>query len=211
MCVFDVASGDELTRIHHAEDLKQVALSPDGRMIASTSGDKKLYLWDAKGAALRSMEHPDTPWSVAFSPDGRRIASGTGGTLIGKRSDMSVDVSKDNSLREWDVATGKLLRTMPGHTNVVASLAYSPDGRLIASASFDRSLRLWDAESGRELSRATGEGWFTKAIFSYDGKRILASGGALKDVAKSKWFEFPNERVRVYDIVAVPQAGANKK
>ncbi len=104
VCVFDVASGDELVRIHHAEDLKQVALSPDGRMIASTSADKKLYLWDAKGAALRSLEHPATPWSVAFSPDGRRIISGTGGTLIGKRSDMSVDVSKDNALREWDVA-----------------------------------------------------------------------------------------------------------
>ena len=202
-CVFDVASGDELLRLKHAGELKQVAFSRDGKRIASTSVDNKLYLWDTtSGKLLRTIEHPAVPWSVAFSPDGRRVATGTGGTLIGKHSDMSVDRSKDNSVRQWDVETGQLVREMPGHTNVVASLAYSPDGKTIVSGSFDRTLRLWDAESGRELSKSDGEGWFTKAVFSSDGKRVLAGGGALKDVEKNRWFEYPNERVRLFEIVA---------
>ncbi len=211
-CVFDVASGAELARVKHDGELKQVAFSPNGKLFASTCTDNKLHLWDAAtGRKVREMEHPAAPWSVAFSPDGQQVMTGTGGAQFGKRSDLNVTPDKDNAIRIWDVETGKLVREIKGHTHAIAGLSYSPDGKRAVSASFDRSLRLWDVESGRELSRIDGKGWFTKAIFSFDGKLVLASGGAEKNVEQNRWFEYPDERVRLFKIVQPNELPAEGK
>jgi parallel beta-helix repeat protein len=66
--------------------------------------------------------------SVAFSPDGRLLASG----------------SLDDTIKLWEVASGREVRTLSGHTSWVNSVAFSPDGRLLASGSDDRTIRLWD-------------------------------------------------------------------
>src|SRR5262245_39866479 len=76
-----------------------------------------------------------TGWveSVAFSPDGTRVLSG----------------SWDNTLKLWDVATGRLLRTFSGHSKEVKSVAFSPAGTRALSGSWDRTLKLWDASTGQ--------------------------------------------------------------
>ncbi|MGH6815307.1 MAG: WD40 repeat domain-containing protein [Hyphomicrobiaceae bacterium] len=66
--------------------------------------------------------------SVAFAPDGARLLSG----------------SADKSLKLWDAATGRLIRTFEGHSDSVTSVAFSPDGLRIASGGFDGTTRLWD-------------------------------------------------------------------
>ncbi|MDT9196460.1 WD40 repeat domain-containing protein, partial [Limnospira sp. PMC 1245.20] len=66
--------------------------------------------------------------SVSFSPDGQTLASG----------------SSDNTVRLWDVATGRELRQLTGHTNSLLSVSFSPDGQTLASGSSDNTVRLWD-------------------------------------------------------------------
>jgi len=79
---------------------------------------------------------------VAFSPDGRILAS----------------ASKDTTVKLWDTATGKLLRTLTGHTEEVWSVAFSPpNGRMVASGAGD-SIRFWDPASGKLLRTLPGTG-----------------------------------------------------
>ncbi|NJM74339.1 MAG: hypothetical protein HC862_32210 [Scytonema sp. RU_4_4] len=80
--------------------------------------------------------HSSYVWSVAFSPDGKTIASG----------------SWDNSIKLWDVATGKELKTLKGHSSEVQSVAFSPDGKTIASGSRDKTVILWNLDFNELMS-----------------------------------------------------------
>src|SRR5579872_4245298 len=75
--------------------------------------------------------HMTTVFSVAFSPDGKTQASG----------------SRDNTIKLWDVATGKEQATLQGHTGGVFCVAFSPDGKTLASGSFDNTIEFWDVTS----------------------------------------------------------------
>jgi WD40 repeat protein len=111
--------------------ITDVALSPDGRLLAAADDDNIVTLWDlASGRPVRNLTgHNDTVYSVVFHPSGTRIAT----------------ASFDQTVRLWDTATGHELANLKGHTDRVLGVAFSPDGGLLASAGgADRTVRIWD-------------------------------------------------------------------
>ena len=135
-----------------------LAFSPDGRLLAVATGIG-LYLYDIPALSeVRFIATDVAVFGIAFSPDGRLLAS----------------ASDDKTVRLWDAASGRLVRTLEGHTKSVFSVAFSPDGRLLASGSPDK-VRLWDAASGQLLRTLKGHiGGVSSVAFSPDG-RLLAS------------------------------------
>jgi WD40 repeat protein len=110
--------------------------------------------------------HSSTVGSVVYSPDGRYLASG----------------SSDDTIKIWEVATGRELRTLTGHYWGVYSVVYSPDGRYLASGNGDKTIKIWEVATGKELRTLTGHSSFVESVvYSPDG-RYLASGSGDKTI-----------------------------
>jgi hypothetical protein len=76
----------------------------------------------------------------------------------------------------WDAATGAILSTLSGHSDIVMSVSFSPDGKRVLTGSRDQTARLWDVASGRELLSLKGHrGWVVTVAFSRDGQRIVTA------------------------------------
>src|SRR5262249_36739489 len=105
--------------------------SPDNKTLASLAGggdEKVVRLWDvSSGKLLHKLEHPLLVRTIAFSPDGKTLASGEEGDKD-KTTSLPNPAGNPSAIRLWDVATGKLLRTLEGHQNMIGSSAFSSDG-----------------------------------------------------------------------------------
>jgi WD40 repeat protein len=137
-----------------------IAIGPNGQTLASASRDNTIQLWDLT-EAKELLTLQDGVVAVAFSPD-RTLAS----------------ANWDKTVKLWDVATGQVLATMEGHTDIVLSVAFSPDGHTLASGSQDRTVKLWDVASGKLLRTLQGHTDYVNSVaFSPDGHTV-ASGSS---------------------------------
>jgi serine/threonine protein kinase len=151
----------------HSDVVRSVAISPDGKMLASGSADKTIKLWNlANGQAIRTLTgHKDWVVATAINPDSTLLASG----------------SSDKTIKLWNLKTGKLLHTFKGHNDWISSLAFSPDGKTLASASADETIKLWNVETLEEIRSLKGHTNDVNALaISPDGKTIAS--GSFRDI-----------------------------
>jgi WD40 repeat protein len=139
-----------LTR--HQGAVVSVAASPVEQMLASAGRDGKIILWNlATGQPIKTLlqARPGTVWQVAFSPNGRTLAS-AGCAQVTARGNC-----EHGEIRLWDLPTSRQLgQSFVGHHDVAWTIAFSPDGKKLASSSRDGTIIVWDLDLDSWIKRA---------------------------------------------------------
>jgi WD40 repeat protein len=181
--VFDLQTTRTVRYHGHIGGVLSVAFSPDGKRLVSGSNVGGVRVWD-------SHSPPDaTTWrstgyikQLVCSPDGKLLA-------MGMNTPLGVDLEPTGpaAVSLVDSSTGKTLRTMPGPRSSPASLAFSPDGRLLAALWMDRTITIWEAASGRQVQHLRGVAALKRAArsrlqvgFSSDGKEVLLGSDVIQ-------------------------------
>lgn len=203
--IWDVNTGEEVAIFKgHTSEVRAVAWSPDGRLLATGSADRTIKLLDTgTGQELATLKgHLSQVWSIDFSPDGKQLATCSDDytvrlwdiatvlepTMLKTNNRVSVvafspdggklAVAGWRGAKIWNAITGEELATLEGHTSVVESIAFSLDGRRVATASQDRTLKLWDAATGQELMTFNGHSDTVHSVkFSPDAQRLITGSG----------------------------------
>jgi WD40 repeat protein len=170
VCVWDVATGKELRRIpvnsFVPKERGKLFFSPDGKILAfdlmamvppQKFQPRVMFLDAATGKERSHLDFKNGVRLHGFSPDGKAVA---------------VTVGNDPEVQLWDVAAGKLIRKVKGGS---MSLAFSPDGRLVASCASAFQIVLADVATGQEVGRLEAKMDFMMSLaFTPEGKTLLA-------------------------------------
>ncbi|MGH7136347.1 MAG: WD40 repeat domain-containing protein, partial [Pirellulales bacterium] len=156
------------TIVGHRDSLYAVAISADGKLIATGGYDQEIKLWDAaSGQEVRTITgHNGAVFDLAFSPNGKLLAS----------------ASADRTVKLWDVATGNRLDTFGQPLKEQYAVTFSPDGRRVAAGGVDNRIRVWSlSDTAKEgtnplaITRFAHEGAIIELAWSRDGKTLISS------------------------------------
>jgi WD40 repeat protein len=149
-----------------------LATSSDASAVALQRPGGGVDLWHPSSGQARTLftERNEWGYGVEFSPDSKTVATCRATNTAAAMS------TGDDQIKLWEVRTGRQIGSLKGHTKFVHAVAFSPDGKLVATGSSDRTVRLWEAATGRQLFSFVGHTDQVRAVtFDADGKR-LASG-----------------------------------
>ena len=160
---------DKQQIIPHPGWVGGVALSADGRQLATGCSDRVARLWESRSGKLLGTfaGHTDCVASVALSPDSRMLATG----------------GYDNTVKVWNSSSSKLVHSFDGHRGAVTSVAFASAGDILASGSIDGRVILWDPKTGQRRQTLLGhKSWVNSVAFNHDGNRLVSasSDGTLK-------------------------------
>lgn len=146
-----------------------LALSADGKKLASGGCDRLVHVWDLSGGYDHIKElppienHADWVFGIAFTPDGKRLAT----------------ASRDKTAKLWDIAAKESILTFPDHQNPVYAVAVKADGTVGYSAGEDNQLRLWKAAAeGKQIRASGGHGKVILKLVPHPKQPLLATCSA---------------------------------
>ncbi|AFZ19751.1 WD40 repeat domain-containing serine/threonine-protein kinase [Allocoleopsis franciscana] len=148
----------------HHSSIHGLAFRGDGTILASSSADRTVKLWNPDRRIPRATlsGHSSLIEAIAWTPDGRILVSG----------------SWDYAIKIWDVETAELIHTFCAHSGWIKSLAISPDAKILVSASADRTIKLWNLQTKELQNTLCGHSGAVHCVAISSDGQTLASGGA---------------------------------
>lgn len=177
----------------HTAPVSQVLFTRNSKELITVSRDKTIRFWDVDtGEMLRVLRPPIGPgregeWNAAaLSPDGKVLAVAGFGFLHGKEK------TRSSPILLIDVGSGEIAKVLSGHSRTIEVLAFSGDGKRLASGGADRLVRIWDVAAGKETQTLKGHaGPVTSLVFSPDSQRLVSAGSpkdpADVDASQAAW------------------------
>ncbi|MGH1396715.1 MAG: protein kinase domain-containing protein [Trichormus sp.] len=152
----------------HENTVSSVAVSPDGKIIASSGDDRTIKLWNiATGQQVATLTgHSRKVNIVAISPDGQTLVSG----------------SDDNTIKIWNLKTCQVMHTLTGHSDAIHALAISANNKTLVSGSDDKTVKVWNITNGRLITSLRGHRFWIRSVAISPDNMTIASGSFDKTI-----------------------------